>query len=227
MYEEGFQHAWEAFLAAEKVPVYNPTQTASNRGRRQDITLAIRLRPDQIPRGVRQMVRQLKRCPAVRIFPEDHYHISVKLIGFLAEQQREHDDIAGERLEMLRNLARQLLARATPFSISLRRLNVLGSYVVVEADDGGYIPSLQNAFHEEVPEIPEYQFEGSQWLPHLSIGAFRTLTLTPCERETLIRLHEIRGGLIQVDVLDLVQAELRYPLPVLHTLEHYPLTPSP
>ena len=223
MYEEGFQQAWRTFLTRETVPIYNPLRTHFSHGRHVDIALAIRLYPEQIPAGVRQIASRLKGLSSVLLFPEDYYHISVKLLGFLNEERRHADDLSEADLKRIRKQTASLLKRATPFSVHLRLLNVLGCYVVLEADDGGYIPRLQAAFHEETRDIPEYQLEGAEWLPHLSLGAFRISRLPPEEKARLVSLRRLQGGIVHVDRLDLVRAELRKPFPRLCTLESYPL----
>ena len=226
MYREGFRLAWEQFIANDSVPIYDPLQTGFSQGRKSGLALAIRLVPEQIPQGMHQVVEKLGRLQSIQLLPPEYYHISVKLLGFLADKAAKADDIGPNELVALRNQTAPVLERATPFAVHLGSINVLGSYLVLEADDAGYIPSLQTALHEEAPGIPSYNLEGKHWLPHLSLGAFRIGSISAADKHHLAQLREISGGIIQVDRIELIQAELQQPFPEFHVLETFPLAPD-
>lgn len=84
----------------------------------------------------------------------------MKRLGFLINQKQYDYDIEPQTLEQIIEHSNQIFTQIPEFSIRLKSINGLASFVIVEVEDNGAITQIQGRFHEDATLVPNYSIEG-------------------------------------------------------------------
>jgi len=223
IYQEKFQRLWQNFKGKTDVQLYNPEQMRDSHGREIGLALAIKIDEAGIRDEILSTVNRIRDIPGLYIFPPEYYHITVKILGFMSEMKVEADDIVPKELGDFLCQVELVLEQISPFTLEIGAVNSLGCFIILEAEDGGNISLIQQAFRERTILIPSYELEGDSWLPHLSIAAFQSLEGLEEVKIRLGQLREGKIGKIEVKQIDLIEAGLQKPLPKLRVVHSYQL----
>ena len=223
IHREKFNYLWDQFRNGYKPSVYNPEVVVGCNGRKNSLMLSIRIDQPEIIEGIQSITDQIRHIPGVYIMPPEYYHITVKRLGFLTHQKQYDYDIEPQTLEQIIDQATQIFTQIPEFSIRLKNINGLASFVIVEVEDNGAIAQIQGRFHEDATLVPSYSIEGEDWLPHLSIAGLKNLNGLDILKSKMDKLRPINIGEIDVNRIDLSQAILQKPCPQCRTLRAFPL----
>jgi 2'-5' RNA ligase len=223
IHREKFNYLWDQFRNGYKPSVYNPEEVVGCNGRRNSLMLSVRIDQSEIIKGIQSITDQIRRIPGVYIMPPEYYHITVKRLGFLTDQKQYDYDIEPQTLEQIIEQSDQIFTQIPEFSIRLKSVNGLASFVIVEVEDNGVIAQIQGRFHEEATLVPNYSIEGEDWLPHLSIAGLKNLKGLKALKSQMDGLRRIEIGEIRVTHIDLSQAILQQPCPQCRILRTFPL----
>jgi 2'-5' RNA ligase len=229
---EKFNYLWDRFRNGYEPSVYNPEEVVGCNGRRNSLVLSIPINQPEIIQGIQLITDQIRCIPGVYIMPPEYYHITVKRLGFLTTQKQCDYDIEPQTLEQIIEQSGEIFSQIPKFSIRLKSVNGLASFVIVEVEDNGAIAQIQGRFHEDATLVPSYSIEGEDWLPHLSIVRLKNLKGLNALKSEMDRLRRIDIGEIQVTHINLSQAILQKPCPRFQILRDLPfssqrLIPSP
>jgi 2'-5' RNA ligase len=222
-YDKKFDLLWDQYQNGYKPPIYNPEQAAGRNGRRNSLTLSIHIDQPEIIKKIQAVTASIGDISGVYKMPSDSYHITVKWLGFLADQKQHNYDLEPQTLEQILEQTDQILCGIPQFSLRLGGINGLASFIILEVEDNGTIAQIQGRFHEEATSVPNYDLEGEQWLPHLSIAALNHLDGLKQLKTRMRELRDIEIGEIPVNHIDLIQASLQKPCPTYRTLKSFPL----
>jgi 2'-5' RNA ligase len=220
---EKFNYLWDRFRNGYEPSVYNPEEVVGCNGRRNSLVLSIPINQPEIIQGIQLITDQIRCIPGVYIMPPEYYHITVKRLGFLTDQKQYDYDIEPQIFEQIIKQSNQIFTQIPEFSIRLKSVNGLASFVIIEVEDNGAIAQIQGRFHEEATLVPSYSIEGEDWLPHLSIAGLKNLKGLRTLKSQMDGLRRIKIGEIRVTHIDLSQAILQQPCPQCSILRTFPL----
>ena len=223
IHREKFNYLWDQFRNGYKPSVYNPEVVVGCNGRKNSLMLSIHIDQPEFIRRIQSITDQIRRIPGVYVMPPEYYHITVKRLGFLTTQKQHDYDIEPQTLEQIIEQSNQIFTEIREFSIRLKSVNGLASFVIIEVEDNGAIAQIQGRFHEDATLVPNYSIEGEDWLPHLSIAGLKNLKGLNALKSEMGRLRRIDIGEIQVTHIDLSQAILQKPCPQFRILNSFPL----
>ena len=223
IHREKFNYLWGKFRNGYKPSVYNPEVVVGSNGRKNSLMLSIRIDQPEIIGGIQSVADQIHRIPGVYTMPPEYYHITVKRLGFLANRKQFDNDIEPQTLEQIVEQSGEIFSQIPEFSIRLKGINGLASFVIIEVEDNGVIAQIQGRFHEDATLVPSYSIEGEEWLPHLSIAGLENLQGLNALKSKMDGLRRIDIGEIRVTHIDLSQATLQKPCPQFQTLRTFPL----
>jgi 2'-5' RNA ligase len=218
-----FDLLWDKFQNGYEPPIYNPEHAAGCNGRRNSLTLSIRVDQPDIIEKIHAVTNSIHHVEGVYIMPPEYYHVTVKWLGFLADQKQHDYDLEPQTLELILEQIDQILCGIPEFSLHLGGINGLASFIILEVEDNGTIAQIQGRFHEEATQVPNYVLEGEKWLPHLSIAALKSLDELGTLKTKMKELRNLEIGEIFVSQIDLIQATLQEPCPQYRTLRSFPL----
>ena len=232
IHREKFNYLWDQFRNGYKPSVYNPEVVVGCNGRKNSLMLSVRIDQPEFIKRIQSITDPIRRIPGVYIMPPEYYHIIVKRLGFLTTQKQYDYDIEPQTLEQIIEQGGEVFTQIPKFSIRLKSVNGLASFVIVEVEDNGAIAQIQGRFHEDATLVPNYSIEGEDWLPHLSIAGLKNLKGLNALKSEMDRLRHIDIGEIQVTHINLSQAILQKPCPRFQILRDLPfssqrLIPSP
>ena len=223
IHREKFNYLWDQFRNGYKPSVYNPEVVVGCNGRKNSLMLSVRVDQSEIIKRIQSITAQIRHIPGVYIMPPEYYHITVKRLGFLIDQKKYDYDIEPQTLEQILEQSNQIFTQIPAFSIRLKSINGLASFVIVEVEDNGAIAQIQGRFHEDATLVPNYSIEGEDWLPHLSIAGLKNLKGLKTLKSKMDSLRRIDIGEIEVTHIDLSQAILQKPCPQFQILRTFPL----
>jgi 2'-5' RNA ligase len=223
IHRDKFNQLWNRFQNGYKPSIYNPEEAAGCNGRRNSFMLSIRINQPEIIRRIQSVTGQMRQIPGVYIMPPEYYHITVKWLGFLTDQKQHDYDIEPQTLEQILEQTDQILTQIPEFSIRLKSVNGLASFIIIEVEDNGAVAQIQGRFHEEATLVPNYSIEGENWLPHLSIAGLKSLEGLNALKTKMDGLRSTEIGEIRVTHIDLSQAILQKPCPQCRILRSFPL----
>ena len=223
IHHKKFAFLWDKFQNGYQPPIYNPEQAAGCNGRRNSVTLSIRIDQPEIIQKIVAVTDSIRQIAGVYIIPPENFHITVKWLGFLTDQKQHDYDLEPQTLEYILEQTDQILSQIPRFSLRFGSVNSLESFIILEVEDNGTIAQIQGRFHEEATRVPNYSHEGENWLPHLSIAALKHLDELRMLKAKMKGLRHIEIGEIAVSHIDLLQGVLQQPCPEYRMLRSFPL----
>ena len=95
------------------------------------------------------------------------------------------------------------------FTVLLKGINALGSFVICEVDDDRIINHLQERFHQDVTQIPLYSLEGEGLLPHLSLADIKSRKIIGKLQKDLRQFRDVELGKVLINEFNITKAILQ------------------
>jgi 2'-5' RNA ligase len=218
-----FDDAWRQFLASPSVRLDDLERAGRAGGRAQLLVFLVRVSDERAVERLLRVRDALDGIPGVDPFPQEYWHVTVKLCGFQVIRRTREDDVLRDQIPLLLGQAAGALRREEAFEVELGRVNAFPSAVFVEVDDGGRLGRLNHALTEALPSVHRYDVDGDGYLPHVTAARFTGQEGLAELKERLTRLHEERGGSLFVQQVDFVRVWLTEEYPGFDTVRSFPL----
>jgi len=220
-----YDAAWARFQALDRLILGPETlESVWAHGRERYAALLIPVDDPATVAHIHSVIGQLVDIPGVEPYPELHWHITVKGIGFVADPATGADEVSPVDLETVSRLAADVLASQPPFEVRAGRVNAFAEVVLLEVWDGGRVRELNTRLLEAAPGIIRQPFDGPRFLPHISVARFSSNEGLPRLKAVLAELRQSDPGpSFAVSHVDLVSAHLSAAAPTLERLHRYEL----
>ena len=221
-----FDGAWRRFQDADSLRLLESTlEWEWARGRTDYFAFLITVSDEAVQEYASRMIAEVAEIPGVDPYPERYWHVTVKGVGFLAEEPSREDEVSLADVERLAEAVRPALASRAAFEVTLGPVNAFAEVVLLEAHDGGATRRLNAALLESAPDLQRYAVDGEMFLPHVSIARFSSNEGLPRLKETLARLRETAepGPTFTASEALLIRAHLAREAPEFDLVAEYPL----
>lgn len=221
-----FDGAWRRFQEADSLRLLESTlEWEWARGRTDYFAFLITVSDEAVREYASRMIAEVAEIPGVDPYPERYWHVTVKGVGFLAEEPSREDEVSLADVERLAEAVRPALASRGAFEVTLGPVNAFAEVVLLEAHDGGATRRLNAALLESAPGLQRYAVDGEMFLPHVSIARFSSNEGLPMLKETLARLRETGepGPTFMATEALLIRAHLAREAPEFDLVAEYPL----
>jgi len=220
-----FDGAWRRFQDAESLRLLESTlEWEWTRGRTDYFAFLISVSDEAVREYASRMIARIADVPGVDPYPERYWHVTIKGVGFLAEEPSREDEVSQAEIERLAEAVRPALESRAPFEVTVGPVNAFAEVVMLEAHDGGATQCLNAALLESAP-LQRYAVDGETFLPHVSIARFSSNEGLPRLKETLAGLREAAepGPTFMATEASLVRAHLAREAPTFDLVARYPL----
>ncbi|MCH7810630.1 MAG: 2'-5' RNA ligase family protein [Chloroflexi bacterium] len=221
-----FDSAWRRFQGAESLRLLETTlEWEWARGRTDYFAFLIAVSDDAVREYCSEMIAQVAEVPGVDPYPERYWHVTIKGVGFLAEEPSGEDEVSLADVERLAEAVRPALESQAPFEVTVGPVNAFAEVVFLEAHDGGATRCLNAALLESAPDLQRYAVDGEMFLPHVSIARFSSNEGLPQLKETLAGLRETAepGPTFTASEASLIRAHLAREAPEFDLVAEYSL----
>lgn len=216
----GYAEVWKSFVESRRLEFGGQTAPTWREGHALSTSLIVPVDAASL-RGRLEPIRDaLRPFPFVSLHPDYFLHITLSLLGFLAEDPEEENEVSSERLREIEADARRGLREFPAFSVRLANLNAFPGAAFVEAHDDGMLDELRSALSASCglskPGGP----------PHLTLAYFQAPDSTPAPEELVSAIARFRDwpvGEIPVETVELTLLDLRSDYPEPEALAEIPL----
>ena len=221
-----FESAWRRFQDADSLRLLESTlEWEWTRGRTDYFAFLIAVSDEAVREYCSRMIAEVAGIAGVDPYPERYWHLTIKGVGFLAEEPSGEDEVSAADVERLAEAVRPALESQAPFEVTVGPVNAFAEVVMLEAHDGGATRCLNLALLESAPDLQRYAVDGEMFLPHVSIARFSSNEGLAELKETLGRLRETgeAGPTFTATEALLIRAHLAREAPEFDLVAHYPL----
>ena len=221
-----FGSAWQRFQDADSLRLLESTlEWEWTRGRTDYFAFLIAVSDEAVREYAARMIAEVAEIPGVDPYPERYWHLTIKGVGFLAEEPSGEDEVSLADVERLAEAVRPAMESQAPFEVTVGPVNAFAEVVFLEARDDGATGCLNEALLESAPDLQRYAVDGEMFLPHVSIARFSSNEGLPELKETLARLRETAepGLTFTVSEASLIRAHLAREAPEFDLVAVYPL----
>ncbi|MCA1688217.1 MAG: 2'-5' RNA ligase family protein, partial [Actinobacteria bacterium] len=162
----------------------------------------------------------LRPFPFVSLHPDHFMHVTLVLLGFLAKEPEEEDEVSRERLGEMEESARRTLSGFPAFTARLANLNAFPGAAFVEVHDDAMLDRLRDALCRccglEKPSGP----------PHVTLAYFHAPDGAQAPEgliSTIARYRDWEVGELAVESVEMTVLDLRLDYPEPETLAEIPL----
>jgi 2'-5' RNA ligase len=127
----------------------------------------------------------------------EHFHISIRAVGFQVIEKRHEDDVLREDVGAIAERAARIISRARPSRASIGPVNVFPDALILEVHDDGALASARGALAEAVG-ADAFGLGDGEYLPHITIGWFERADVADGLQA---RLPSLRAELESVETL--------------------------
>ena len=219
----GYAEVWERFVRERRLEFGGHMDPGWRRGHALSVSFMIPVEASRFRERLEPLRDALRPFPFVSLHPDHFMHITLLLLGFLAEEHEEEDEISRERLGEIEASARRGLSDLPAAEIRLANLNAFPSAAFIEVNDGGMLEGLQDALCSSCglkkPSGP----------PHLTLAYFQAPEGTPAPEALVCAIARYRDwpvGEFAVESVEMSLLDLRLDYPEPETLAKIPLKKS-
>jgi RNA 2',3'-cyclic 3'-phosphodiesterase len=219
----GYAEVWERFVRERRLEFGGHTDPGWREGHALSGSFMIPVGASRIRERLEPLRDALRPFPFVSLHPDHFMHITLLLLGFLAEEPEEEDEVSRERLGEIEASARRALSDFPAAEIRLANLNAFPRAAFVEAQDGGMLEGLRDTICSgcglKRPSGP----------PHLTLAYFQAPDGTPAPEELVSAIARYRDwsvGEFAVESVEMSLLDLRLDYPEPETLAKIPLKKS-
>lgn len=137
-------------------------------------------------------------------WPLEYLHVTVKVVGTLADNPEEGLTAADEQRFV--ETAYSVFGEVEPFSVTFPRLNLFPSVVYAEVEDGGRFAAVNERICK-IQEMPVYDRDRNRFIPHVALARFTQEegyedVVEYLERTRSLSINSIEISEIQLCALD-------------------------
>jgi RNA 2',3'-cyclic 3'-phosphodiesterase len=212
---EDYESVWRRFVRGRRLEFGGYKDPSWQGGHRFSASLVV---PGEVSRfrGRLEPLREaLRPFPFVSLHPDYFMHITLILLGFLADEPEENNEVSRERLREIEERARAALSDFPTFNVGLANLNAFPGAAFIEAHDGGRLEELRAALSVGCG------LKKPSGLPHLTLAYFQAPDGTEAPDELTSALAHYRHwpvGEFTVDNVEMTLLDLRSDYPEPETL---------
>jgi RNA 2',3'-cyclic 3'-phosphodiesterase len=217
---DAYSEVWERFLKERRLEFGGHTDPAWNEGHALSASLVIPVEAQRFRERVEPLRDALRPFEFVSLHPDHFMHITLVLLGFLAEAPGEEDEVSRQRLAEIEAEARRVLAGFPAFTVRLANLNAFPGAAFIEVHDGGMVDKLQDALCGgcglKKPPGP----------PHLTLAYFHVPDGTPAPEALVSAIARHRDwpvGELEVATVEMTLLNLGLEYPEPETVAEIPL----
>ncbi len=220
---DDFDNAWAAFQELSALRLVEETlESEWTRGRDEYLALLIRIDDSGVREYAAGVAERISAIPGVEPYPEAYWHITVKGLGFQTKDATRADDISLTDVQRIAEAARSLFSNAAAFEAEAGCVNAFPEVVFLEVWNSLAVRDLNCRLLERIPGLLCYPFDGSVFLPHISIARFTSSEGLPQLKEVVATLRKQEPGpAISVRHVDLIRARLSDRAPAFELIERY------
>jgi RNA 2',3'-cyclic 3'-phosphodiesterase len=219
----GYAEVWERFVRERRLEFGGHMDPGWRGGHALSASFMIPVEASRFRERLEPLRDALRPFPFVSLHPDHFMHITLLLLGFLAEEHEEEDEISREWLGEIEASARRALSDLPAAEIRLANLNAFPSAAFIEVHDGGMLEGLQDTLCSSCglkkPSGP----------PHLTLAYFQAPEGTPAPEALVCAIARYRDwpvGEFAVESVEMSLLDLRLDYPEPETLAKIPLKKS-
>lgn len=197
-----FDDAWRWFLdGGELVPI-DAQRERFTAGRAQFLTFEISLAEHPVADDIEDLQSELGDIAEVQPSPPELLHISVRGVGWQVIEKTRPDEVLRQEVGAISERAARILRSHAPFDVVIGPLNVFPDALILEVHEETRLRELRTAL-EDAAGADAFGLAGDTFLPHVTIGWFRTPASSPAMRQMLTLLRErepLRATIHRIDL---------------------------
>lgn len=169
--------------------------------------------------------RQIEAALGIPTVPLDTAHVTVRSCGRLTDNRVPPFEISPAELPVLIARLADLLHGVPCFDIALRRVNSFFVCPIVEAHDGGAIGRIRARLAPGLAELGLRDLDYGRYgfVPHLTLAYYPQSGDGAAARQVVAELRSEVLGMLHVDALWLVKAQMSEQLCCLETVHQFNL----
>lgn len=164
----------------------------------------------------------LGRFDCLAPVPPRYLHITVKVVGNVAEKPASDAGITPEQEKRIIETMRSSFTDIEPFTVEFPRLNLFPTVVYTEVADDGRFSDLNRRIRD-ISAVPVWTRDEKGFIPHVTLGQF----VHSEEYEQLIEYVETNRTTdidsVEISAIELVALDLAERFPPFETVETFDL----
>jgi 2'-5' RNA ligase len=196
------------------------------RGRDRYGAFLVRVEDPAARDHLRPLAERLATVPALTLYPERYWHITIKTLGFLVTEATSPDEVQDASLASIVEAASTVFDAQPPFDLRIGPINAFPDVVIAEIWDDGAVRRLNTALLDAMPGLLRHPFDGPHFLPHVSLARYASNGALDKLKATLSDLRDVGPGpTLHVPAIELITAHIGHEAPLLETTHTFPLRP--
>lgn len=185
-----FADAWRWFSDGGELEPLAERRERFTAGRAQFLSFEVAVSETTIGDAAVALQDELADIDALDLVPRELLHISVRGVGFQVIARARRDDVLREEVPAIASRAAAIISRHAPTAMSAGPINVFPDAVILEVHEGGGLGELRARLSADERE-DAFGHAAEQYLPHVTIAAFRDTSAARALRERLPALREV------------------------------------
>jgi RNA 2',3'-cyclic 3'-phosphodiesterase len=221
---DGYEEVWERFVRERRLEFGGHTDPGWREGHALSASFVIPVEPSRFRERLEPLRDVLCPFPFVSPHPDHFMHITLVLLGFLAKEPEEGNEVSRERLGEMEECARLVLSAFPAFTVRLANLNAFPGAAFVEVHDAGMLGRLREVLCDccglKKPSGP----------PHMTLAYFHAPDGAQAPEELVSAIASYREwdvGELTVESVEMTVLDLRLDYPEPETLAKIPLEEEP
>jgi len=218
-----YTEVWERFVRERRLEFGGHTDPGWREGHALSASFMIPVEASRFRERLEPLRDALRPFPFVSLHPDHFMHITLLLLGFLADEPEEEDELSRERLGEIEEGARRAMSGFPAFTVRLANLNAFPGAAFVEVLGGGMLDRLQDALcwscGLEKPSGPL----------HTTLAYFHAPNRASVPEELINAISRYRDwtvGELAVESVEMTVLDLGFDYPEPETLAEIPLKKS-
>jgi 2'-5' RNA ligase len=203
-----FEDAWRRFRETASVRVGSGIEDEWVQGRAQLLAFMVRILDHRIRSAIAGLVEKLRGLPCLDLYPEDCWHITVKMVGFHVVKKTRPDEVLRRDIGPILYAAERALAGQPPFDVEMGPVNAFQDAIFLEVHDDGRLKALHQRLLAALSRYPRFAQDGDSYLPHLTLARYVSQEGLAALKERLAPLRSDKLGPLPVRRVELVKAWL-------------------
>lgn len=207
-----YARIWQRFVEGRRLEFGGHTDPSWRDGYAFSASLMLQVDAAGLRDRLEPLRDALRPFPFVALHPDRFMHVTLLLLGFLADEPKKKDEVSRKRLAEIESGARDALADFPAATAHLANLNAFPGAAFVEVHDGGLLERLRGALCDVCG------LERPAGAPHLTVAYFQAPDGTPAPEPLISAISRYRDwpvGEILVDGVEMTLLDLHgdYPKP--------------
>jgi RNA 2',3'-cyclic 3'-phosphodiesterase len=218
-----YAEVWERFVRERRLQFGGHTDPGLRDGHALSASFIIPVEASRFRERLEPLREALRPFPFVSLHPDNFLHITLFLLGFLAEVPGEGGEVSRERLEEIEGSARRVLADFPTAKIRLSNLNAFPGAAFIEVHDDGVLEGLRDVL------CASCGLKKPSGPPHLTIAYFQVPDGTSAPEglvSAIARYRDWPVGDLAVESVEITILDLRLDYPEPETLAEISLRKS-